>query len=495
MGYYCWIPQPGPQSLAIDTAPFVDELLYGGARGGGKSDFLLGDFAQDVAVGYGAAWRGILFRQTYPELEELIIRSKEIFYAMFPGAKYGEASKTWTFPTGETLKMRQLEKPADADKYQGHQYTWIGWDELGQWATNYAFKKLRACLRSAHPIPCKRIRASANPGGPGHHVVKQDFIAPYPQGFTRWFDSEAGVTRMYIPARVSDNQILLKNDPNYVNRLRGVGSDALVKAWLEGDWDVVEGAYFDCWTSDFVLDPFDIPLHWYRFRSFDWGSAKPFSCGWWAVAGEDTILSPGRVIPQGAIVRYSELYGMKAGKPDEGLKLFADEVARRVKAHELSVHKNLPQKFFGHVDDAVADPACFIHNGGPSIAENMAIEGVKFRPGDNSRVPGWVQMRGRMMGDEQGRPMLYVFKNCLDSIRTIPILQHSDKDPEDLDTDGEDHPADDWRYGCMSRPWTRPMPAQNKPFKMNTDRPTFDQLVAEQLRNRKRGRHGRRNRR
>ncbi len=148
-----WEPQPGPQALAIG-AQFVQELMFGGARGGGKSDFLLGDFLQDIHL--GAIWRGILFRKSYPELEELITRAKEI-YAPF-GAIYKVADKTFVFPSGATLKMRHVETESDCDKYQGHQYTWIGWDELTNWADLKSYKKLKACLRSAHGVERGRQR-------------------------------------------------------------------------------------------------------------------------------------------------------------------------------------------------------------------------------------------------------------------------------------------------------------------------------------------------
>ena len=223
-----WSPQQGPQIHAIDVQ-FVQELLFGGARGGGKSDFLLGDFTRGVEL--GVEWRGFLFRRTYPELEELISRSKLMYPENFPGCEFREGSKTWHFPSGATLRMRYLEREADASRYQGHQYSWIGWDELTQWASDAAYKMLMACLRG--PVQNKRIRASANPGGRGHLWVKDRFIDPAPGGYTL-IDDGMG-ERMFIPSRVQDNQILLAGDPGYIDRLKLVGSAELVRAWLEGD--------------------------------------------------------------------------------------------------------------------------------------------------------------------------------------------------------------------------------------------------------------------
>lgn len=455
-----WAPQPGPQAEAI-SADWCPELFFGGAAGGGKSDFLLGDFLQDVPT-YGQAWQGVIFRRTYPELEELLKRSNEIYPAT--GATWLEQKKLWQWPNGAVLRMRYLEADRDATRYQGHQYTWIGWDELTQWASLYPYRYLRARLRSAHDVPTKRIRAAANPGGRGHNEVKSYFIDPAPQGFVPIYDETTGMERMFVPSRLRDNAILLANDQGYAGRLAGLGSETLVKAWLEGDWSVIEGAFFSEWSSEkHVVHPFPIPQDWLRFRSMDWGSASPFSVGWWAVASDDTPLidvvgrdpagtgSAGRldrIIPRGALVRYREWYGASA--PNTGLKLTAEEVADGIKSRERGEKINY----------GVLDPAAFAEDGGPSIAQRMAGKGIHFRPADNKRVGargamgGWDMMRARLKGDGE-RPMLFVFSTCKDFIRTVPVLQHDQSRPEDLDTSAEDHAADEARYACMSRPWVR----------------------------------------
>lgn len=446
-----WSPQPGPQTEAI-AADWCPELLYGGAAGGGKSDYLLGDFLQDVPT-YGPFWRGVLFRRTYPELQELIGRSHEIFPQT--GATWYESDKEWHWNNGAFLRMRYLERDPDCTRYQGHQYTWIGWDELTQWPTLYAYRYLRARLRSAGYVPTKRIRATANPGGLGHMAVKEYFIDPWPQGYRPIMDEKTGLERMFIPSRIQDNAILLANDPEYIKRLKGLGSDALVRAWLEGDWSVIDGAFFDCWSPGrHVLAPFEIPADWTRFRAFDWGSAKPFSVGWWAIVGDDFRTGGGVLVPRGALVRYREWYGASA--PNTGLKLTAESVAEGIREREDG----------DQISYSVADPAIFSQDGGPSIAERMASKGVVFRRADNKRVSqagamgGWDQMRSRLVGDADGNPMIFCFSTCKDSIRTIPALQHDATRPEDLDTDGEDHAADEWRYACMSRPYVRTKESQ-----------------------------------
>jgi len=454
-----WSPQPGPQTEAI-TADWCDELFYGGAAGGGKSDFLLGDFLQDVPT-YDRRWQGILFRRTYNELEDLIRRAREIYPAS--GAVWHEQAKTWTWPNGASLRMRYVERDADATRYQGHQYTWIGWDELTQWPSDYGYRFLRARLRSAHGVPTKRIRAAANPGGVGHHWVKAYFVDPHPGGYVPVFDPITKSKRMFVPAKLRDNQILLSADPTYGDRLRGLASDAMVRAWLEGDWTVVEGAYFDCWRYDLhVLEPFDIPREWPRFRAMDWGSSRPFSVGWWAIVTDD-YWAPNqrtekktRLVPRGALVRCREWYGMTSAF-NVGLKLTAEQVAEGIKKREKEAKD--PQMRY-----AVLDPACFKEDGGPSIAEriNKVLLTARLKPfhaADNARVPqrgsmgGWDQLRARLVGHD-GLPMIYCLSTHAASIRTIPALQHDPARMEDVNTESEDHAADEWRYACMSRPYT-----------------------------------------
>lgn len=444
MANICWAPQPGPQAALI-TCP-VFEICYGGARGGGKTDGMLGKNAVK-AQRYGASQKGVFFRRELPQLEAAIERSKEIYYPM--GAQWAEQKKQWVFSNGATLKFRPLERDSDAEKYQGHDYTDLYFEEMTNYPDPRPVNKLKATLRSAAGVPCQ-FHATCNPGGPGHTWVKSRYIDPAPSGYQILKD-EDGNERVFIPAKLQDNKVLLNSDPGYVARLKQSGSEELVRAWLEGDWNVVEGAYFDCWSATMVLRPFEIPEHWLKFRAFDWGSARPFSVGWWAVVSEDYIHDGAR-IPKGAMVRYREWYG--ASGPNIGLKLSAEQVSEGIIAKETEV-----------VTYGIADPAIFAEDGGPSIAERMRP--LIWRPADNRRVArhgragGWDQMRQRMMG-ESGRPMLYCFTTCADSIRTIPSIPHDPNKAEDVDTTSEDHAADEWRYACMSRPYIRPLPTKKE---------------------------------
>jgi hypothetical protein len=307
-----------------------------------------------------------------------------------------------------------------------------------------------------------RILCGANPGNIGHLWVKTTFVTSgQPFELRRMEPAEGGMLRQFIPARLEDNPSMAEDDAGYEMRLEGLGSATLVKAMRWGDWDVIEGAFFDCWDARrHVVRPFEVPKDWARFRSGDWGSAKPFSFGWWAVATDRYKTEQGVILPRGCIIRYREWYGMVPNKPNTGLKMHAEMVGAGLWQREK-------QEKVGY---GVLDPAAFSEDGGPSIHERMMKGSGKntnggfniiFRPADNKRVPargamgGWDQMRARLVGDDDGNPMIVCFSTCVDSIRTIPALQHDDTRPEDLDSDMEDHAADDWRYGCMSRPWAR----------------------------------------
>jgi hypothetical protein len=465
--------------VALLACPLF-EAFYGGARGGGKTDGMLGEWAQH-AQKYGEHATGVFFRRELTQLDEAIERSKAIYGPI--GADWTEQKKQWRFPNGARLKFRYLDRDDDAEAYQGHSYTRVYFEELTNFPSPKPVMKLKATLRSAAGVPC-RFRATGNPGGPGHQWVKARYIDPAPNGYVPLVerDPDSGLTlsRVFIPAKLGDNRRLLENDPTYVMRLKQSGSVNLVRAWLNGDWSVIEGAFFDNWDGErHVIRPFAIPPHWTKFRSFDWGSAAPFSCGWWAVS-DGTILPDGRRYPTGAMIRYREWYGARklpdgATEPNVGLKLTAEQIADGILERERGEE----------IHYGVADPAIFAQDGGPSHAERMMKRGARFRPADNARVArhghmgGWDQMRARLDGEE-GKPMVYCFSTCVDSIRTIPVLQHDKTRPEDLDTDGEDHAADDWRYACMSRPFTRKAQVINA--EVDTSLPTLNQLWATSLR-------------
>jgi len=436
-------PQPGPQHHFL-TCP-ADIVVYGGARGGGKSFASLGEFwchAED----WGPAAKGLMLRRSREDLKDTIDVARQMYG---DAAEWKDKEKQFRFRNGAVFHMAYLENDADAMNYQGWSLTRVYVEELTQYATPTGIFRLFATLRTTSGARCQ-FRATCNPGGPGHHWVKNWVIDN--GSYTPIKDAETGLIRIFIPAKISDNPALLNNDPAYINRLRASGSPALVKAWLDGDWNIIEGAFFPEFDpSRHVITPPRMPLHWTRFRSMDWGSASPFSLGWWIVAQEDFVHDKRR-IPKNSIIRYREWYG--ASGPNKGLKLPADAVAKEVVRRETD-----GRGFREPVAYGILDPSAFQVVSGPSIGETFARHGVYFRRADNSRVStpkrmgGWDQVRWRLRGDDDGDPMIFFVDHCKDAIRTLPMQQHDENRPEDLDTEGEDHAVDDIRYACMSRPF------------------------------------------
>jgi len=430
-------------------------VFFGGTRGGGKTDGVLGKWAiKDQR--YGQHFNATMFRRTTVSAEDAIERSKEIYEPL--GGVFNQSNLRWRMPNGGRVSFRYLENVQDAEHQQGRNLTDAWVEELGQYAHPAPIDRLNGVLRSAHAVPTQLI-GTGNPGGAGQHWIAERYgLIPFrkhPYVMARTLPNGEIHEAAVIPSRITDNRILLDSDPGYINRLHLVGNDQLVKAWLDGDWSAIEGAFFDTWSEErHVIDPRTLPRHWTRFRSMDWGYAAPFSVGWWTVAGEDFDIGKGWPAPRGALIRYREWYG--ASKPGEGLRMDAEEVAKRIK--EIEVDEV--------ISDGVLDPSAFATDSGPSIAERMMGEGVFFSPADNKRIArkgamgGWDQMRARLKGDE---PMMYLFRTCTDSIRTIPVLQHDAVKAEDLDTEQEDHAADEIRYACMSRPMTQSL--DHKPIR------------------------------
>jgi hypothetical protein len=459
-----------PKQLELRDSP-ATEILYGGAAGGGKS-FLL----RSLAILYAWAFPGLqvyFFRRISDDLTKNHMEGSKGFRALLAGwvqaglVEIVETEIRFKF-NGSKIYLCHCHDEKDRFKYQGAEMHVLLMDELTHFSeVIYRFLRSRVRMVGMNlPESIKdrfpRIIAGSNPGNVGHQWVKRAFIDGHKPGECwRAPDEEGGMLRQFIPAKLVDNPSLLVDDPGYRAKLRGLGSAALVKAMEEGDWNAIEGAFFDCFlTTRHVVKPFAIPEHWTRFRAFDWGSASPFSVGWWAVASED--VTAGEVtIPRGALICYREWYG---GNGNVGLKLKNPQIAAGILEREDE-----------EIAYSVADPSTFKEDGGISIAEEFYNGGVVFRKADNTRIAGWQQVRKRMVGDEYGRPMIVWFDTCVDSIRTIPALMHDDVKPEDVDSDGEDHAGDQVRYACMSRPWQGLAPVESKPI--NTDLPTLGQAT------------------
>lgn len=450
------------QRAAFESA--ATEILYGGAAGGGKSHLM-----RMAAIMWCTEIPGLqvyLFRRIRDDLVKNHVEGPSGFREFLAGwvecgfVKIVEDELR--FWNGSKIYLCHCKDEKDRFKYQGAEIHVLLIDELTHF-TDKIYRFLRNRVRMVGiTLPQKyagqfpKIICGANPGGVGHQFVKMTFIdGATPMAVTQAPQSEGGMMRQFIPAQLEDNPSMAESDPAYEARLMGLGSDSLVKAMRWGDWDVVDGAFFDTFDRQrHVLRPFEIPDDWLRFRAGDWGSAKPFAFGWYAIAPDRFEAPCGAVIPRGALVKYREWYGCKKdaqGKfiPDTGLKMDADKVGSGIKARELGEV----------ISYGVLDPAAFSSDGGPSIAERIASAGPVFRRADNKRVTargamgGWDQLRARLRGDADGHPMLFFFENCLHTIRTLPALQHDEDRPEDLDTTAEDHAADETRYACMSRPW------------------------------------------
>lgn len=448
-------PNPGPQTKLV-TCP-VYEIFYGGSRGGGKTFGLILKAVNHISK-WGDKSRVILFRKSYDELDEVLLTAKAILIPL--GAEYRAGARTFILPNGGTLKLRHLSLNQDADKYQGHQYTLVMFDELPNWADPEPIDKLRATCRSAAGVRCQFI-ATGNPGGVGHNWVKSRYIDPAP-AMQVYTDPESGLDRVFIPSSLKDNQPLVKNDPQYVNRLKQSGPDWLVRAWLNGDWNIVAGGMFDdIWSvcaKHSVIRPFIIPRSWRIDRSFDSGFAHPFSVGWWAESdGTIATLPTGDTfwVPRGSLVRIAEWYG-SSGKHNSGLNLLPREIASGIKERESLLLAGIC-RHHTHFNAGPADSEIWNADKGVRVADEMmrAPNYIKFVPADKtpgSRVTGWQRMRSMMKATTdtpREEPGLYIFDTCREWLRTVPNLPRDSKDLEDVNTSAEDHIADETRYRIL----------------------------------------------
>ena len=449
------------QGIAFNTP--ATEVLYGGAKGGGKS-FLL----RVSAIRWATEVPGIqvyLFRRKLPDLRRNHLQGPTSFLRLLRGhilrgeCDFKRVDHEFEFANGSIIHLCYCDDEGDVENYQGAEMHVLMPDELTHY-TEYQYRYLRGQVRLAGiEIPEKykgrlpRIEAGSNPGSVGHAWVRRAFISQKPAMETwRTPQDEGGMVRQFIPAKLADNPHLTKDDPEYASRLHGMGSDNLVRAMLEGDWDIVAGAAFEKLRREIhCIEPFEPPADWLCFGSFDWGSSRPFSFGLWTVSNGNA-LPDGRSFRRGAMIRYNELYGWN-GKANEGLRKEAGQVAQMLKAR-------IDGRRLAYI---AADPAMWKVDGGPSIAETFLRNGVVLRKADNSRLTGYVEVRNRIAGDEDGA-MLYATKNCHDGFwRTMPDIVMDEKHPEDVDSDQEDHVYDEVRYGCMSRPWMQAPQRKKEP--------------------------------
>lgn len=401
-------------------------------------------------------YKALILRKTFPQLRELIDKTLNYYPRIYPKAKYNGSSHTWRFPSGAQIIFGSLNRPQDKIQYQGQAYDFIAFDELTHF-TQEEYEYLKSRNRPNGPGTRVYMRATANPGGVGHGWVKDRFItAGAPMTTIReeasWVDPEGKThtgeqSRIFVPSSVFDNQILMHNDPMYVQRLASM-PEAERNALLYGDWDSFSGQVFTEWRNDpahyqdrigtHVIAPFDVPPDWSIWCGLDWGYARPFSVGWYAVDHERRMYA------------IREYYGC-TGTPNQGVKLEPGEVARRIKQIEAD-DPNLRGKRIHRI----GDPAIWMSDGTESIGDLMSRERVHFDKGDHARISGKMQLHHRLAMSD-GIPMLYVFSTCKHFIRTVPALVYDETDVEDINTEGEDHIYDQCRYVCMANPIAAPV--------------------------------------
>lgn len=456
-----WCPQPGSQAAFLSAYLVAFEVLYEGTRGPGKTDTLLIDFLQHVGKGYGAEWRGVLFRKTYPELSDVIAKSKKWYKVLCPKAKYNESTHTWTFPGGEQLLLRHFAVPGDYYSYHGHAYPWIAWEELTSWADDKCYTVMMSCSRSTKPGMPRCYRATTNPYGVGHNWVKRRFKLPYSRGkiindsYSK--DGSLEPPRLAVHGRIYENKILLSVDPDYIQKIKAAARNpAELAAWIEGSWDIVAGGmYDDLWRGDVHIvpsvPPHLIPKAWKIDRGFDWGSSKPFAVGWYAESNGEPFEYNGRWYGKvkGDTYKIKEWYGWN-GTRNEGVKMLAREVGIGV------VDRETDWDIHHRVKPGPADASIFDEENGTNIARDMKKVGCKWLPADKgpgSRKQGWEMVR-KMFGGAlppvgggmREQPGFFIMDCCTQTIELTPGLPRDEKDLDDVDTDAEDHIADCDRY-------------------------------------------------
>lgn len=423
------------------------ECFYGGAAGGGKSDALVAEALRQIHIPH---YKGIIFRKTFPQARELVLKSKRLYPYVCPGCKYNSTEHCWTFPSGAKIYFGSMPNSDSYIDYQGLSFAFIGFDELTHF-TQDEYEYLQTRNRADGEGVRVYIRATGNPGGKGHGWVKARFITDMPPNTPKEYtakvetpfgDIEVKRKKIFIPSSVFDNQKLLQNDPNYLANL-AMQSEAQKKALLYGDWDVFAGQAFLEWRNrpdkyitrknTHVIEPFNIPKHWRRYRSFDFGYTRPFAVQWWAVDGD------------GRAYLYRQLYGFN-GTPNEGLRWEPVRIAQEIRRIEGEAGET---NVIGIADPAIWDQSHGLHG---TIITIFEREGVYFNKGKNDRLSGKMQVHRRMAFDENGIPMMYVFRTCEQFIRTIPNLVYDMKNVEDIDTDNEDHDYDAMRYFFMENP-------------------------------------------
>lgn len=464
-----WQAQEGAQQRFI-TCP-IRETLIEGNRGGGKTDVLLMKYASNVGRGFKESWKGIIFRTAYKDLADIISKSKRWFKQIFPTATYNKTEKCWTFQDGEKLYFAFARTLDDYWNYHGHSYPFVGWEELTNWAILDLYLSMMSTNRTDHKEIDLMYKSTCNPFGPGHNAVKKRFIdmALPEQIITEIVENEltnekTEMDRCYIHSESTENKVFHNANPNYLATLLLDDNPDRKNAWAYGSWDITSGGMFDdIWDRKIhMIKPFIPPRDWYFDRSFDWGSSKPFSVGWWAMSTGSPAIIDGRErnFPKHTLFRIAEYYGCEKGKENVGLKLTAQEVGEKIKAYEIIIKElyGISRINAGPADSSIFDTD---HNN-QSIAEMINLGYgtrndifVKSNKGPGTRKKRWELIRTRLKESKNfpmENPGIFVYNTCKSFVRTVPVLPRDEKDSDDIDTNAEDHIADETGYRVLHKP-------------------------------------------
>lgn len=444
------------------------QILYGGAAGGGKSRALRWDAITFCLQNPGC--QAYLFRRTLPELEDNHIGPIQRELPHNPAlGEYSASRKAYEFSNGSALHFRYCERESDVTRYQGAEMHWIGIDEASH-LTDFQINYLKTRNRLGGWVPKQkgylpRFAMASNPGGPGHSYLKSIFIDRAPPETLFYDDTmrdpanpeDPGWSSIFIPAKMQDNRFL---DTNYGAQFSGLPPE-YARALREGDWDAVVGQALHTLSRErHQLRAFQPPKHCTKFMAMDWGTARPFSVGWYMVSDGAELKAkegwPARWLPAGAVIRYAEYYGW-TGKPNQGSRLDASAVVREILKREKERDEVM--------DYRIGDSQMWAQHDGISVAERMMSatdDYFTMRKSKKDRKQNFAEVLGRLAGNssfredgvQEDHPMFFVTNNCLQFWRTVPILTLDEVDPDKGPNDKlENHIYDELAYALRSRPF------------------------------------------
>lgn len=466
-------------SSGIERHSAIKEVLYHGTRGVGKTEALLASFAILVGKGYGKKWRGVIFRKEYKALDDVINKSKILFKKFFGDTCVFKESKSdykWVFATGEELLFRAIDSVQDYDdKFHGQEFSFIGWEELCSWPDLTLYDTMMSCLRTSSDdlddsnMPPLLVRATTNPFGSGRSAVKKYFIDVAPAGviFEEDFNVDGEIIskkRMHVFGSYKENPYLNKDYALSFMSLKNSNYNKF-KAWLYGDWEAISGGMFgDLWNYDKnAIKPFKIPDNWYIDRSFDYGTASPFSTLWFAESNGESFRDGNgdiQTVPKGSIFVINEYYGCNSiSHPNQGLNLNASKIAENIKIRENNM-KNKTISLFNKINPGPADNSIWNDSkvsGVKTVADLFSDKGIKWTKSNKakgSRIAGveyFKEMLIATANNDTSMPHIYVFNTCKYFISNVPALQIDSKNPEDIDTTQPDHDWDALRYRILNK--------------------------------------------